>query len=582
MPDFSSQINEARQNGHSDDDIIGYLSARPDLAPKIKEAKSSGYGSSDILGYLGKQTPAPNAPSPSHPYQPTWFDKITSGVTGDVGASQNPQDPIRQTIHGIGSSLGRTTQAWHDMLTGNAGTSTIPEMVPLIGPAAVDAGRMLATPGQGWQGIGATGALLAPAMAHAGALPDVAAMAERPITAAKGAMKGAWQGATEPIPISHGVMPRLLGLPEINLPASISRGIQGAGAGELLSHGKTGAVVGGAVGAVSPAIRGAIKGGKQALKDFDLQQYLDSVNRPPAARFEPSPTVLPDLTPIPSQGLPSGRMVGGIDNQVLTPPIPIRPPAARFEPSPTVLPDLTPILSETLPSGRRVGGIANQTASTPKSSPTVSDTAGIEPMDLEAAASLMSNGKKSFAEMTGPARTEAIKRASAFSANRTPAPTVATPITPVSTPAQSFVSPLEQQVTGGQPLTVPGAKLADLEGSLDTHLTARTAKIHNIHDYIATQTNLTPEAVEKLSPDEGLKLVKQASDWARGIGRTEGTLKNPKGKYTSFNMQETNPDTGATTTGTKAEVLNLLRGNSPSVNHPRPPQYGPAPITPIK
>jgi hypothetical protein len=53
-----SQVREARQNGCSDDQILGYLSkTRSDLAPKIAEAKQNGYGASDIVTYLGSGAP---------------------------------------------------------------------------------------------------------------------------------------------------------------------------------------------------------------------------------------------------------------------------------------------------------------------------------------------------------------------------------------------------------------------------------------------------------------------------------------------------------------------------------------------
>ena len=98
---------------------------------------------------------------------PTWFDKINEGATGNILAP--PQfkgdDPISRVVKGVGSSLERTTKAWADALSLNPSDTTAAEMIPLLGPAAVDAVRMMSTPGQGFQGIGAAGALLAPAVA---------------------------------------------------------------------------------------------------------------------------------------------------------------------------------------------------------------------------------------------------------------------------------------------------------------------------------------------------------------------------------------------------------------------------------
>jgi len=101
---------------------------------------------------------------------PTWFDRIQQGATGGL---MNPgqdrgDDPISRTVRGIGSSLGRTTKAWSDAISFRPTDTTAAEMIPLIGPAAVDAARMMGTPGQRLEGIGAAGALLAPAISHGG------------------------------------------------------------------------------------------------------------------------------------------------------------------------------------------------------------------------------------------------------------------------------------------------------------------------------------------------------------------------------------------------------------------------------
>jgi hypothetical protein len=59
---LSSQIDQARQVGYGDDDILDYLSStRSDLAPKIKQARDSRYSSGDVVNYLktSSATPAP-------------------------------------------------------------------------------------------------------------------------------------------------------------------------------------------------------------------------------------------------------------------------------------------------------------------------------------------------------------------------------------------------------------------------------------------------------------------------------------------------------------------------------------------
>lgn len=180
----------------------------------------------------------------------------------------------------------------------------------------------------------------------------------------------------------------------------------------------------------------------------------------PRPAYQPLPA-LPglkqDSVALPSDGLPSKRQVGGIQN--IPPP---RPPIVRVpggvipdrpaDASPIVPwspPEATPApLSAPveLPSGRKPGGIQNQTAGSPLA-PAASDIAGIHPMDLEAAASLMSNGKKAFADLKGPARAEAITRARQFTTNRSPAapaplaPRAAQPATSPVTPRPVAVAP---------------------------------------------------------------------------------------------------------------------------------------------
>lgn len=83
MTPTPGQIDEARRNGYSDDEIAEYLgNRRADLAPKIMEARRAGYGSGEILGqlagtpdvtssvtYAGEQAPAAG-------YQTTTTSKI--------------------------------------------------------------------------------------------------------------------------------------------------------------------------------------------------------------------------------------------------------------------------------------------------------------------------------------------------------------------------------------------------------------------------------------------------------------------------------------------------------------------------
>ncbi len=90
--------------------------------------------------------------------QPTFIDRISTEMN-QGGRVLDPESVVR----GVGDSLGRTTRAWGDMFSGKAGPSTLPEMVPLLGPAAVDAGRNLATPGRRLEGLTDSAMLLWPA-----------------------------------------------------------------------------------------------------------------------------------------------------------------------------------------------------------------------------------------------------------------------------------------------------------------------------------------------------------------------------------------------------------------------------------
>lgn len=92
-------------------------------------------------------------------------------------------DPASRLVNGVGSSLGRTTKAWHDMFTGNAGPMTAAEMVPLLGPMAVDVGQQLATPGQRIEGVSNALQMLLPVAGG-----PIAEAAERPIAATKNAV----------------------------------------------------------------------------------------------------------------------------------------------------------------------------------------------------------------------------------------------------------------------------------------------------------------------------------------------------------------------------------------------------------
>lgn len=70
---LASQIDEARKQGYSDDEVISYLgTSHADLAPKIKEAKASGYGAGDILSHLSASAPRDPNELPGYKQAEDW------------------------------------------------------------------------------------------------------------------------------------------------------------------------------------------------------------------------------------------------------------------------------------------------------------------------------------------------------------------------------------------------------------------------------------------------------------------------------------------------------------------------------
>lgn len=55
MNDLQQKVQQARQAGYSDDEIMKYLN-KSSYAPKVKQALDAGYKQEDILGYLGGQS----------------------------------------------------------------------------------------------------------------------------------------------------------------------------------------------------------------------------------------------------------------------------------------------------------------------------------------------------------------------------------------------------------------------------------------------------------------------------------------------------------------------------------------------
>lgn len=293
----------------------------------------------DIESAMGKLYPKQVAST-----QPTRFDKFASGVSGDILAP--PQfrgdDPVTRIVHGVGDNLGRTTQAWHDMFTGNANPETLAEMVPLVGPAAVDAGKALATPGQRWQGLGQAASLTTPAMVHG--MPPISEMPLPPAPKIINRVGGALKAISDP---------------------------------EFISHVPGGKMALAATDAFGDAYR-------RATAPLPEQPGPPRVVRDPGQRGIPPPlqfdreewkppimssgTVAPPLSP----GLPSNRLPGSLDRaryvESLRTPEPIQPRVSQAQrmgvelaPSPLKTAEFSPI-SSSLPSGRSITPIRFPTA----------------------------------------------------------------------------------------------------------------------------------------------------------------------------------------------------------------------------
>lgn len=80
MQDLQSQIQQAKQAGYGDEEILGYLaSKRSDLAPKIQQAKQAGYAPGEIVSHLGGAASAQGAAKP-----PDVFEQAVNYHTGNT------------------------------------------------------------------------------------------------------------------------------------------------------------------------------------------------------------------------------------------------------------------------------------------------------------------------------------------------------------------------------------------------------------------------------------------------------------------------------------------------------------------
>lgn len=271
---------------------------------------------------------------------------------GQAGKAGRMSESLGHAVTAVTPVVGPMISKLADTLSGN------PEMppqqtMPEDGPLA---------PPQPWRAAAQGAAtLVAPKVlgAAAEAIPNIPGAG-----AAGAAAKGAIVGG-----IKEGAKPIEYGMHKLPIPAAIA----GAAAGRFAGHvmGPGGATVGTIVGGAAPIVRGAIKGGKEALGDYRATQRVGNARTPswsgvPAA----SPEAPPPVEAILSQ-LPSGRTPGPMQPPPAPPPRVSLPEQAGISGGmPPPKPPVEPIQG-TLPSGRKPGGIQNQQPQGPPEAPVV-------------------------------------------------------------------------------------------------------------------------------------------------------------------------------------------------------------------
>ena len=181
MADLTKQISDARLNGYSDDEIIGYLGqSHPELAPKIKEAQGFGYQANEIVKHLsGDVLDQPVAWRNGLPYTSTepWkqpegsaaargvgglWDTTVGGFLGLTksiaaiaaeggrmatgGGLMDPNSPggraISDLIQSHVDQAQKAQEAWKKGRYSEFFGHGLATVLPLIGPAAAHAGEL--------------------------------------------------------------------------------------------------------------------------------------------------------------------------------------------------------------------------------------------------------------------------------------------------------------------------------------------------------------------------------------------------------------------------------------------------------
>jgi hypothetical protein len=219
------------------------------------------------------------------------------GILNGV-ASEGPRIMDQLNQAGDAASHGSLRGFLHHVITA----------VPVVGPMS-DAGAHEISEGKIPEAVGTAAALAFPGVAKEVA-PSREALASAG-TAARGAAKGAYQAATETVPLTK------LGV-EVSLPKPLVTGAAAATAARVvgLPH-ELGAVV----GAAAPIVKGAVEGAKAALAER-VQRAVESLKTPeaeapPATGPGVPPSPEPTPTPTPQAAAPA--------------PAVVEPPAALLE-----------------------------------------------------------------------------------------------------------------------------------------------------------------------------------------------------------------------------------------------------------
>lgn len=257
--------------------------------------RQSGTIAFDPDDFMAKKQPVPAQPSPEHSLEDSMWNFGWPNV-----------------VNGIGQALksGQRMVGLHKAFTG-ATQVAAPFALPALATAPL---ATLGTIAAGTAG-GALGKIGSEFMGASPEASDLVSDAGGLIgggLATSPKVQAFTNGAVKAIPgaVADNGSPSLLNIlkGKTSLPATI-----GAVMGHFVGHPYEGAAAGTAIGALPSMVQGGTTAAENASWLPDI--FKSPVVRPPAARFGTSPTVLPDLTPIPGK-LPGPRSVPSVEARI--------------------------------------------------------------------------------------------------------------------------------------------------------------------------------------------------------------------------------------------------------------------------